>query len=111
MIAITSTMSLCGVCLKFVSESCARFTKAKLWKLSLAAFLAFTAVKAAEDRAAESGNLPWEKGSVKVGGFVSTFDSTLTFGLENRGGVTLNAEDRLGLDWRLTVIRAEAMYG
>src|SRR5687768_6584394 len=27
----------------------------------------------------ESRFLPWEKGSVKLGGFVSTFDSTLTF--------------------------------
>ncbi len=54
--------------------------------------------------------LPWEKGSVKVGGFVSAFDSTLTFGRANGSGATFNAEDRLGLDSSLTVIRVEGMY-
>src|SRR5688572_3115828 len=58
----------------------------------------------------ESRFLPWEKGSVKLGGFVSTFDSTLTFSRSSGSSATFNAEDRLGLDSSLTVIRVEAMY-
>ena len=60
--------------------------------------------------ASESRFLPWEKGSLKLGGFVSTFDSTLTFGRNGGSSATFNAEDHLGLDSSLTVIRAEAMY-
>ena len=58
----------------------------------------------------ESRFLPWEKGSLKLGGFVSTFDSTLTFSRSSGSSATFNAEDRLGLDSSLTVIRVEAMY-
>ena len=54
--------------------------------------------------------LPWEKGSVKFGGFVSAFDSTLGFGVNNAAGVTINAEELFDLDDSLTVFRAEAMY-
>ncbi len=68
---------------------------------------AAAATRAADKPAAES--LPWEKGAIKAGGFVSIFDSTLTFGLEN-SGASLNAEDLLGLDSTLVVFRAEAMY-
>src|SRR4051812_33378818 len=67
---------------------------------------------AADAEAATSGDskyLPWERGSIKVGGFISTFDSTLTFGRPG-SGATFNAEDRLGLDSTLTVIRADAMF-
>jgi len=59
---------------------------------------------------AESRFLPWEKGSFKLGGFVSVFDSTLTFGRSGGSSASFNAEDRLGLDSSLTVIRVEAMY-
>jgi hypothetical protein len=59
--------------------------------------------------ASDSKYLPWEKGSVKVGGFISTFDSTLTFGRAG-SGASFNAEDRLGLESSLTVIRADAMF-
>src|SRR5262245_19854411 len=41
--------------------------------------------------APESRFLPWEKGSVKVGGFLSTFNSTLTFGANNGSSASLNA--------------------
>ena len=54
--------------------------------------------------------LPWEKGSIKFGGFVSAFDSTLAFGTDAGAGITFNAEDLFGLDTSLTVFRAEAMY-
>jgi hypothetical protein len=55
-------------------------------------------------------SLPWEKGSLTFGGFIAAFDSTLAFGINHAAGVTLNAEELLGLDSSLTVFRAEAMY-
>jgi hypothetical protein len=58
----------------------------------------------------EKRYLPWEKGSIKFGGFISAFDSTLAFGSDAGAGITFNAEDLFGLDTSLTVFRAEAMY-
>jgi hypothetical protein len=69
---------------------------------------------AADDPTAPEGEkkkfLPWEKGSLKFGGFVAAFDSTLAFGINHAAGVTFNAEELFGLDTSLTVFRAEAMY-
>src|SRR5262245_4769867 len=69
---------------------------------------------AADEAAAPEGEkrkfLPWEKGSLKFGGFVAAFDSTLAFGVNHAAGVTFNAEELFGLDTSLTVLRAEAMY-
>jgi hypothetical protein len=53
---------------------------------------------------------PWEKGSVSLGGFVSVFNSDLSFGLNNAPGVKINAEDVFGLQSTLTVFRANALY-
>jgi hypothetical protein len=53
--------------------------------------------------------LPWEKGSVKLGGFVAAFNSDLAFGV-NSTGVSINAEELFGLDSSLTVWRGEIMY-
>jgi hypothetical protein len=67
---------------------------------------------AAEDSSnSEEGDyLPWEKGSFKVGGFVTFFDSNLSFGLNHQPGVKINAENVLGLDSTLTLFRLEGMY-
>jgi hypothetical protein len=69
---------------------------------------------AADDSTASEGEkkkfLPWEKGSLKFGGFVAAFDSDIGFGVNHAAGVTFNAEELLGLDSSLTVFRAEAMY-
>lgn len=54
--------------------------------------------------------LPWEKGSLKFGGFAAAFNSTIGFGVNHAAGVTLNAEELLGLDTSLTVFRADAMF-
>lgn len=53
--------------------------------------------------------LPWEKGSISVGGFVAAFDSTLSLGV-NSVGVDVSAEKLLGLDTELTVFRLGALY-
>lgn len=70
--------------------------------------------QAAEDSSAAEGEkkkyLPWEKGSIKFGGFIAAFDSTLGFGINNAAGVTFNAEELFDLDSSLTVFRVEAMY-
>jgi hypothetical protein len=73
---------------------------------------ALGSVRAAEETAIQTETkeyLPWEKGSVKFGGFIAAFNSDIGFGV-NSLGVTLNAEDLLGLDSSLTVFRGEAMY-
>jgi hypothetical protein len=54
--------------------------------------------------------LPWDKGSVALGGYVTFFNSTVSFGLNNAPGVKINGEDVLGLDSRLTVFRVDAMF-
>jgi hypothetical protein len=79
---------------------------------ALLAAAAFACQAADAPAAAESGKryLPWEKGSIKFGGFLTAFDSTLAFGVNNAAGVTFNAEELFGLDTSLTVFRAEAMY-
>jgi hypothetical protein len=53
---------------------------------------------------------PWEKGSVKFGGFVAAFNSTLGFGLSQGPSVEIKGEDGLGLDSSLTVFRVDALY-
>lgn len=52
--------------------------------------------------------LPWEKGSVKAGGFLTAFDSNITLGL-NGAGISIDGESLLGLESTLVVWRAEAM--
>jgi len=59
---------------------------------------------------ADESPQPWEKSAVAIGGAVTFFSSELTFGVQGGGSSTLNAEDLLGLDSRLTVFRAGAMY-
>jgi hypothetical protein len=54
-------------------------------------------------------SLPWEKGSIKIGGFFAAFNSELGFGV-NDAEATLDAEDLLGLDSNLTVFRVEALF-
>lgn len=93
-------------------------TPRALWNIlafGLVVFLA-TATRArgaAEDsisKTNESRYLPWEKGAVRLGGFVAAFDTTVALGLNNEPGVKINGESQLGLESSLTVFRADAMY-
>jgi hypothetical protein len=70
-------------------------------------FLAAPARLACAD---EEQYIPWEKGSIALGGLVAVFDTTLTFGQNNAPGVSINAEDRLGLASTLAVFKAQATY-
>src|SRR5947209_3423569 len=67
------------------------------------------ALDAAAASSDEKPAQPWEKGSLRLGGFATTFKSTLTFGV-NSSGRTFDAEDRLGLNSSLGVFRADALY-
>src|SRR3954464_5800110 len=80
------------------------FVSVRIRKWVLLGILSSVAV---DGFAAESGYLPWEKGSVKIGGVVSSLDTTLTF---NGASRPLKGEDDLGLDSTLTVFRAEVMF-
>jgi len=58
---------------------------------------------------AQDAEGPWEKGALQFGGFVTTFNSDLTFGPVGAGNSKIDAEDLLGLDTHLTVFRVDAM--
>jgi hypothetical protein len=88
-------------------------SKICVWMLTVMVLGATLNGWAAEDPtvpAPEKRFLPWEKGSVKFGGFIAAFDSSVGFGINHAAGVTIDAEKALGLDSSLTVFRAEAMY-
>jgi len=92
------------------ATSCARIRK---WAAAAVLAAAIFTCRAAEDSLApaEAKNpLPWERGSVKFGGFVAAFNSDLGFGLNNAAGVVFNAEDVFGLDSSLTVFRVDALF-
>ena len=92
------------------ATSCASTRKWAAMAVLVAA--TFTCQAADTPEPAETGRrfLPWEKGSIKFGGFLTAFDSTLAFGINDVAGVTFNAEELFGLDTSLTVLRLEAMY-
>jgi hypothetical protein len=64
----------------------------------------------ASNSSAENKMPPWEKGSLRFGGFVTSFDSSLGFGINNGPTVTINGEKGLGLDTTLSVFRLDATY-
>lgn len=78
--------------------------------LTVTAVLAGTLLASSGAEDTEKRYLPWEKGSVKFGGFIAAFNSDLGFGINEAAGVTINAEELFDLDSSLTVFRAEAMY-
>jgi hypothetical protein len=75
-----------------------------------ASFLAGRAAELSTTSMDENEYLPWEKGSIKLGGFVAFFNSSLSFGLNHQPGVDINAEHVFGLDSTLALFRAEALY-
>ncbi len=77
--------------------------------VAAAAIVSCTAEDSATSREGKH-YLPWEKGSVKFGGFVAAFNTDIGFGINDAAGVTFNAEELFGLDTSLTVFRVEAMY-
>jgi hypothetical protein len=84
------------------------------WTRTITIFLAGVIVtgRAAElttNNAAGPTVLPWEKGSVSFGAYLAGFNSDLSFGTKG-AGVTVNAEQLLGLDTKLSVFRANATY-
>lgn len=79
-------------------------------RLILAALFGIAALDRALAEDAKTEGLPWEKGSLQLGGFFATFNSELTFGIGGTRNGKIDGEDLLGLDSSLTVFRLEAMY-
>jgi hypothetical protein len=89
------------------------FPTKRAWAVIAILAVAVLVSRAAEGSATSTEGkryVPWEKGSIKLGGFVAAFNSDIGFGVNNAAGVTFNAEELFGLDSSLTVFRAEAMY-
>src|SRR3954452_22896409 len=88
----------------------------KLWAwFAVLVFGVELACRAAEDilatpAEAENVSLPWDKGSITFGGFITDLSSDVTFGIQGAGSKNLNAENLLGLDSNLAVFRVGAMY-
>ena len=85
----------------------------RLWAFTAVLLGALAASRAAEEPTppdAENRFVPWEKGSVQVGGLLTVFDSNLSFGRNRASGVSFDAEELFGLDKARVVLRAEAMY-
>jgi hypothetical protein len=98
---------------KMERTSMKSFFSIRPWAVTILLAGAALVSPAAEDSGASADGkryLPWEKGSIKFGGFLAAFDSNIGFGINNAAGVTFNAEELFDLDSRLTVFRAEAMY-
>jgi hypothetical protein len=108
--------------LKFREDEISNRVNRLLRALVLAAGLAIIPARAQlldtngppSDAATQSSSgkqfLPWEKGALRFGAFVTFFNSTLAFGLNNAPGISINAENSLGLATSITVFRADAMY-
>jgi hypothetical protein len=75
----------------------------------LVAVLWATAALGQDDQRAETApESPWETYSLRVGGFLTALDSDVSLGVQNVGaGITVNVEDALGLETRMTVFRAD----
>jgi hypothetical protein len=87
----------------------------KLWQLRPIAWtctiaLLFASIGLSQALAQDAEASPWEKGAIQIGGFVTTFESELTFGASGFGNAKIDGEDRLGLDTHLTLLRVDAMF-
>ena len=91
-------------------------TVRKLWQLRPIAWtctiaLFFASIGLSQALAQDAAEVsPWEKGAIQIGGFVTTFESELTFGASGFGNAKIDGEDLLGLDTRLTLLRVDAMF-
>ena len=72
-------------------------------------FVMFGSVAFAQEQAGSAAkDTPWEKYSFKFGGLVTALNSQVQVGLKDLGaGVTVDVEDALGLDSKLTVFRGD----
>jgi len=78
--------------------------------LLFAALLALTATaQAAEEQSQESPLLPWSLAEIKLGGVFTAIDSKAGFQAQGGGQSKTDMEDKLGLDSRIAVFRADAL--
>jgi hypothetical protein len=68
-------------------------------------------LSAAGAYAQDSGSMPWEKGSLQVGGFISYTNSELRLDSPTLGiGTVVDLEDALGLDSDVSSYRLDGLY-
>jgi len=63
-------------------------------------------VGAQSDKAEEK---PWERFSLNLGGFVTSFNTDVSIGVRN-AGIAVDVEEGLGLDTNMTVFRGDAIF-
>ena len=79
----------------WVARACTRTTGARISAVLSLLVVGLPLARAADDTRnsnAENKMPPWEKGSIRFGGFATTFDSSLGFGINNGPTVTINGE-------------------
>lgn len=84
-----------------------------LWILltSLIVVLSFQPALADEKNSKDPIEEPWERLLFRFGGFITSLNSDVTFGLKDLGaGIVVNVEDALGLDTSTTVFRGDVQY-
>ncbi len=52
----------------------------------------------------------WERGTLRLGGMVADFDTSLSFSINNAAGISINAEELLGLESNLKTFRADGSW-
>jgi hypothetical protein len=79
--------------------------------VALGFVLSFQPALAEERGSGDPTGGPWERLQFRVGAYLATVNSDVTFGLGNLGaGVTVNVEDALGLDTNTAVFRGDVQY-
>ena len=59
----------------------------------------------------DSKDLPWERFSFRLGGYIADLNSELRIGSDTSGlGVSVDVEDALGMESSMSVFRADALY-
>ncbi len=78
-----------------------------VWVLALS----FQPALAEESDSGDPTGGPWERLQFRVGGYLATLNSDVSFGLGNLGaGIVVNVEDALGLDSSTAVFRGDFRY-
>jgi hypothetical protein len=52
----------------------------------------------------------WERGILRVGGMIADFDTSVSFSLNGAAGISINAEELLGLESQVNTFRADGAW-
>ncbi|MBW1860534.1 MAG: outer membrane beta-barrel protein, partial [Deltaproteobacteria bacterium] len=83
----------------------------KTWHISIAVVIVFLLSSPALAADKSTSDMPWEKGYLNLGAYFASLDTGFRLGIGNIGlGITLDAEDFLGLDSTDSAFRVDAGY-